>query len=94
MVLLEDVEDLYHNCMVLFFGLAAENEYVIHADGHNPLVYEFLEDVIHHLLKCHRTVHEAKEYDQGFKQASVHPEGSFPLISFPDPHNVVSPVDV
>ena len=51
MVLLEDIKDSYHNCMVLFFGLAAKNEYVSHVDSHDSLIYEFLVDVIHHCLK-------------------------------------------
>ena len=54
--------------------------YVIHVDSHNSLIYEFLEDVIHHCLKGHGTVHEAKEHDQGFKQALVNLEGGFPLL--------------
>ena len=29
--------------MMLFYCLAAKNEYVIHIDGHNTFVYEFLE---------------------------------------------------
>ena len=52
MVLLEDVKDLYHNCMVLFFGLATENEYVIHVDVHDSLIYEFLEDFVDHHQNC------------------------------------------
>ena len=43
-VLLEDVKDLYHNCMVSFFGLATKKKYVIHVDGHNSLIYEILEE--------------------------------------------------
>src|SRR5882724_11500777 len=84
MVLPEDVKDTYHNHMVLFFGLTAKNKYVIHVDGHNSLIYEFLEDVVHNCLKGHGTVHEAEEHDQGFKQALVCLERSFPLSSFPD----------
>src|SRR5882724_7218288 len=93
-VLPEDIKDPYHNHMMLFFGLATENEYVIHVDSHNSLVYEFLEDVIHNHMKAHWTVCEAEEHDQGFKQALVHLEGGFPLLSFPDLHIVVSPAEV
>ena len=56
----EDVEDPYHNHMIFIFGLVAKNEYVFFLDGHNSLIYEFLEDVIHHCLKGRKTVHEAK----------------------------------
>ena len=42
MVFPEDVEDTYHNHMLLLFGLAAEKEYVIHIDGHDSLNYDFL----------------------------------------------------
>ena len=94
MVLPEDIKGPYHNCMMLFFGPATENEYVIHVDGQASLVYDFFEDVIHHCLKGNGTVHEAKEHYHRFKQALVCPEGSFPLVSFPDLHIVVSPLDI
>jgi len=51
MVLMEDVEDSYYNLMMLFFSLTAENEDVVHVDGHYPLINELFENVIHHHLE-------------------------------------------
>jgi len=50
-VLTEDVKESYYNIMMLFFSLTAENEDVVHVDGHNPLIDELFEDVIHHHLE-------------------------------------------
>ena len=63
---------------MLFFG-SAENEDVVYVDNHDTLIYEFLEDVIHHCLKGRKTVHEAKEHDQGFKQAQFVWKAAFHL---------------
>src|SRR5882724_8530947 len=91
---MEDVEDSHYNFVMLFLGLVAKDEDVVHVDSHYSLVDEFLEDVVHHHLECGGTVHEAEEHDQRFEKALVHPKGSFPLISFFDPNVVVSPMDV
>ena len=56
-VLPEDVKDLHYNHMMLLLGLAAENEDVIHVNGHDSFIDELLENVIHHCLEGHRTVH-------------------------------------
>ena len=74
-MLTEDVEDSHYNFVMLFPGLAAEDEDVVHVDGHYSLIDEFLEDVVHHCLECGRTVHEAEEHDQSFEKASVHLKG-------------------
>src|SRR5882724_2928277 len=65
-VLTADVKDSHYNFVVLFLGLAAEDEDVVHVDGHYSLIDEFLEDVIHHCLECGGTVCEAEEHDQRF----------------------------
>ena len=57
------VEDPYYNGMVLLLGLAAKYEDVVHVNNHDSLVYEFLEDVIHHHLECLWAVSEAKEHN-------------------------------
>ena len=93
-MLTEDVEDSHYNFVVLFPGLAAEDEDVVHIDGHYSFINEFLEDVIHRRLKCGGTVHEPEEHDQRFEKASVHLKNGLPLISFFDLNVVVSPVNV
>ena len=55
------------------------------------LINEILEDVIHHCLEGSQAVGEAKEHDQGFKEASIRLEGHLPLVSLFDPYIVISP---
>ena len=55
------------------------------------LIKEILEDVVHHRLEGSWAVGEAKEHNQGFEEASIRPEGSFPLVSLFDPYIVISP---
>ena len=55
------------------------------------LVNEIFEDVVHHCLEGSWAVGEAKEHDQGFKEASIRPEGSLPLVSLFDLYIVISP---
>ena len=90
----EDVEDSHYNFVVLFPGLAAEDEDVVYIDGHYAFIDEFLEDVVHHHLECGRTVREAEEHDQRLEKASVCPKGSLPFVSFFDPNVVVSLANV
>jgi len=93
-VFVEDVQDLYYDGMVFLFCLAAKDEDVGHVDDYDSFIDEFSEDVIHHCLECHQAVSETKEHDKGFKQASVHLKGCFPLVSVIDSHIVVSPSDI
>ena len=55
------------------------------------LVNEIFENVVHHHLEGSRAIGEAKEHDQGFEEASIHPEGGLPLVSLFDPYMVISP---
>ena|SRR5882724_941229 len=55
-MLVEDGEVPYYNGMMLLLGLATDDEDVVHLNDYSSLVYEFLEDVIHHCLKCHWAV--------------------------------------
>ena len=55
------------------------------------LVNEIFEDVVHHCLEGSQAVGEAKEHDQGFKEASIRLEGGLPLISLFDLYIVISP---
>ena len=64
---------------------------IVHIDCHIPFIDEVLEDVVHHGLEGGRAVGEAKEHDQGFKEAPICLEGGFPLVSLFDLHIVVSP---
>ena len=67
---------------------------VIHANSYMTLINEIFEDVVHHHLEGSRAVGEAKQHDQGFEEASIHPEGSLPLVSLFDPYIVISPLYV
>src|SRR5258708_38002296 len=53
-----------------------------------------MKDVIHHHLEGHRGVAQSKEHDHWFKQASVSPECSLPLIALLDLHIVEPPAEV
>src|SRR5258707_8002150 len=53
-----------------------------------------MKDVIHHHLEGHRGVAQSKEHDHWFKQASVSPECSLPLIALLDLHVVEPPAEV
>ena len=55
------------------------------------LVDEIFENAIHHRLEGGWVVGEAKEHVQGFKEALICPESSFPLISLFDLYIVISP---
>ena len=55
------------------------------------LVNETFENVVHHCLEGSQAVGEAKEHDQGFKEASIHPEGGLPLVLLFDLYIVISP---
>jgi len=83
-MLVEDVKDPYYNGVMLLLGLATKEEDVILVNDYESLVYEFLEEVIHHCL----------EYDERFEQDSIHLKGHLPLVSLPNPYIVVSPLDI
>ena len=59
----EDIEDPYYNGTMLLLSLSTEDEDVVHVNNHNPFIYEFLEDVIHHCLECRWAASEAEEHD-------------------------------
>ena len=62
-----------------------------HIDCHVSFINEVLKDVIHHGLEGGQAVGEAEEHDQGFEEAPIRSEGSFPLVSLFDSYIVVSP---
>jgi hypothetical protein len=71
-----------------------EDKEVIHVDNQPSFGDEILQGVIHEMLKCGRSVHEAKEHNSWFKESSRSNKGGFPLITFIYPYIVVSPSDV
>src|SRR6266481_2214383 len=62
----------------------------IHVNGHQALINELLENVIHHGLEGGWAVGEAKVHDQWFEESPVCPEGSFPLVTLFDTYIVIS----
>ena len=67
---------------------------VVQVDHHDTFRYEVPEDVVHHSLEGGRAVSHAKEHYQGFKQASIGPEGCLPLISGFNVDVVETPLNV
>jgi len=63
--------------MMFLLGLAADDEDVVHVDGHDSFVNELSKDVINHCLECHWAVSETKEHDKRFKQALVIQKATF-----------------
>jgi hypothetical protein len=52
----------------------------------------FMENLVHHGLESSGRIAQAKEHDQWFETTSVGDECGFPLVTFPNPDIVVSPV--
>ncbi|KIJ23682.1 hypothetical protein M422DRAFT_147928, partial [Sphaerobolus stellatus SS14] len=50
-----------------------------------------MENVVHHGLKSCQAVAESKKHYKWLKQASVHPEGSLPLVSLLNAHIIITP---
>ena len=65
---------------------------IIHIDRHPTLCYFFVEDGIHHYLKCGQGIGEAKEHHSGFEQTLVGEKCHLPLIAFLYADVVVSPL--
>ena len=75
---------------MVFYCLGVYQD-VIQVNSYVTLINEIFEDVVHHRLEGSWAVGEAKEHDQGFEEASIHLEGSLPLISLFDLYVVISP---
>ncbi|KAG6875721.1 hypothetical protein C0993_007798, partial [Termitomyces sp. T159_Od127] len=93
LMLAEAFQDLVCNLAVLLQHVSVDED-VVKVYAHYTLHDEVPEDVIHHCLESGRTVDESKEYDEGFKQSTIGPEGSLPLISFLNAHVVVAPSNI
>ena len=85
------IQDSGHDLPMVFNCVSVYQD-IIHIDHHVSFINEVLKDVIHHGLEGGQVVGEAKEHDQGFKEALIHSEGSFPLVSLFDSYIVVSPM--
>ncbi|KAG6875211.1 hypothetical protein C0993_010336 [Termitomyces sp. T159_Od127] len=93
LMLAEAFQDLMCNPVVLLKCVSVDED-VVKIYAHYTLRDEVLEDVIHHCLESGWTVGESEEHDEGFKQSTIGPEGSLPLVSFLNAHIVVAPPDV
>ena len=67
---------------------------MINVNGHEALVNELLENVIHHGLEGGWAVGETEVHDQGFKESAVDLAGSFPLVTLFNTYIVISPAYV
>ena len=72
----------------------SKDQDVVQVDHHDTFRYEVPEDVVHYGLEGGGAVGHAKEHYQGFKQASVGPEGCLPLVSGLDTDVVETPTDI
>ena len=75
----------------MVFNCVSVYQDIVHIDHHVSFINEVLEDVIHHGLESGQAIGEAEEHDQGFEEAPIDLEGSFPLVSLLDSYIVVSP---
>ena len=78
----------------MFLEILTDDEDVIKVDDNMSLTDKLSQDLIHHPLEGGGQVAETEEHDSGFKQAPVGPGGGLPLVSFLDPHSVVSPLSI
>ena len=89
----EHIQDSGYD-LPMVFNCASVYQDIVHIDCHVSFINEVLKDVVHHGLEGGRAVGEAEEHDQGFKEAPIRSEGSFPLVSLLDSYIVVSPTYV
>ncbi|KAG6872476.1 hypothetical protein C0993_002128, partial [Termitomyces sp. T159_Od127] len=93
LMLAEVFQDLVCNPAVLLKRVSVDED-VVKVYAHYTLHDEVPKDVIHHCLESGWTVSESEEHDKGFKQSTIGPKGSLPLVSFLNVHIVVAPPDV
>ena len=74
-VLPEDVKDSHYDHMMLLFDLAAENEDVIHVNGHDSFVNELLENVVIIIWKVAGLFVSPKNMTRGSKRPQFLPTG-------------------
>jgi len=79
--------------MVFAFGMAAKDEDAIHVDGHDSLVYQFLEDVINNGLEHLRPLVRPKNILDALT-AFLCPKICLPLVSAPWSSHCYISIDV
>ena len=55
---------------------------------------EVTEEVVHHCLKCHGRIGEAKEHNKRFEKTTVGTKGGFLFITILDVYVIVTPMDI
>jgi len=73
----EDVQDLYYDCMVFLLSLATKDEDIIHVDDHNTFVDELSEDIIHHCLEIVRLLVRPKNMTRGSNRSQFIRKAAF-----------------
>jgi hypothetical protein len=67
---------------------------IVHIHGKPSLSYLFPEDGVHHHLKHHRGIGEAKEHYPRFEESLWGEEGSLPFIPWFDPDVIIPSMDI
>src|SRR5882762_7360860 len=67
---------------------------VVQVDYYYPFHNELVEDVVHHGLEGGWAVSQTEKHHEGFEEAAVGAESSFPLISFLHPDIIEPPPHV
>jgi len=78
----------------MLFLYLGKDQNAIQIDYYDAFHYEVLEDIVHHGLEGGQAVDYPKEYYQGFKQASIGPEGCLLLISGLNADVIETPTDI
>ena len=89
----KEIQDLTNNFPVLF-QCSSEDKDIIQVDHYNAFCDQLLEDAIHHCLEGGWSIGQPKEHDQGFIEATICPEGCYPLVSFFHANIIEPPADV
>ena len=78
----------------MLFGVAREDEKIIHVDNQPSFGDHILEGIVHESLESGRGITQAEEHDSWFKEAFVGDKHCFPLISILDVNIVVSRANI
>ena len=70
------------------------DEDIIHIDRDISFIDELSKEVVHHRLEGGGGVHEAKEHDHRFEEATVRFEHSLPLVAIAHADVVIPPMDI
>ncbi len=83
------VQWLLNDLYVLFALVLSIDENVIEVHYHKNVVL-LCQDLVDITLKRGRRVSQAKKHDLIFEMTQARPESHLPLVTFPDPHLIVS----